>query len=91
MLEAIKYLIATPLAAVFIAEWSGVMDVIKHKIFYRSFTRKTRYVPFSLKPFDCAMCLSFWLTAIQIAVLREYNLFLYPFAAATVGAFISKL
>jgi hypothetical protein len=78
------------LAANFIAEKSGVMDQIKFRLYYRIYTRKTKYVPYRLKPFDCTMCLSFWLTLTYILFIHEYN-FTLPFAAATAGALISRL
>lgn len=84
----VNLLFITPLAAVFIAEKSGVMDAIKWKWFYKVYSRKTKYRDFRIKPFDCAMCLSFWMAAAQI---RDWNFILYPFAAAAIGALISRL
>jgi hypothetical protein len=78
------------LAANFIAERSGVMDQLKYRMFYRLYTKKTPYRDYRLKPFDCTMCLSFWMTLTYILFIHQYN-FTLPFAAATVGVLISKL
>lgn len=93
MLDLIKYLILVPLAADFFADRSGIIESIKWKLFYMTYTKKTLYRPFRLRPFDCTMCMSFWLALILILVDGSYEgaFFLMPFAAAAVGALISKI
>jgi hypothetical protein len=73
------------LAANFIAERSGVMESFKFWLFFRVHKRTVRYRPFRLKPFDCTICLSFWLT---LALTRD---FLLACGAATLGALISRI
>lgn len=45
---------------VFIIDISGVVDVIKKKLFKWLYPNK-QYRYFTLKPFDCSLCLTFWL------------------------------
>lgn len=88
--QIIRLLIITPLAANFIAERSGVMEWIKFKLYYRIYSRKTKYKLYRIKPFDCAMCLSFWLCLIQVLPSQNWLEYFFPFAAAAVGSIVSK-
>jgi|HubBroStandDraft_3_1064219.scaffolds.fasta_scaffold136515_3 hypothetical protein len=87
----ISYLLLIPLAANFIADRSGVMVKLKWWLFYKMYSRKTRYKDYRLKPFDCTMCLSFWIAFIQLITYWDIKYILLPFATATVGALIEKL
>ena len=87
----VSYLLIIPLAANFIADRSGVMEKLKFWLFYRMYSRKTKYQHYRLKPFDCTMCLSFWISAFYLLTTYNSNYILLPFAAATIGALIEKL
>lgn len=77
------YVISIVLAADMIANRSNIMEHIKYWLFYRIYTKSTRYKPYRIKPFDCTMCLSFWLCLI---LTRDIILSL---AAGTCGAILS--
>lgn len=87
-------LVLVPLACTFVAEKSGIMDKLKYWLFYRVFTKGTQYKQFRIKPFDCAMCLSFWVCLLVECIDKiEFNptTALLPFAAAAVGSLISNI
>jgi hypothetical protein len=93
MLNLFTVLLFIPLAASFIAERSGVMDKLKYWLFYRIYTKQTPYKHFRLKPFDCAMCLSFWIAAVYewtTGTPATWLSILLPFSSAAVGSIISK-
>jgi len=87
-------LIIVPLAANYIAEWSGVMENFKLFLYYKVYTRKTEYNSYRLKPFDCSLCLSFHLCYIcEIATAQSLSIttLLLPFASGGVAYLLSKL
>jgi hypothetical protein len=90
MIEIIKYLIIVPLAADFIADRSGIMEQIKFMLFYRVYSKRTKYKPYRIKPFDCTMCMSFWLCLFLVIFSGDTNNYLLPFAAACVGALLNR-
>lgn|GEM_PF-6066659 len=85
-------LLVIPLAANFIAEWSGVIDQLQYWLFYRIYTLKTPYNPGRWKPLDCPMCLSFWL-GVGFVLIPHFSVdaILLPFASAAVAVLINKL
>lgn len=87
------YLLIVPLAALFIAEYSGVIQKLKYWLFYRRYTKETSYHEiYSLKPFSCPMCLSFWLAALTLFITYSSPIdLLFPFAAAGAAVIIQKL
>jgi len=91
--KILLYLLVIPLACNFIAEWSGVVQSFKYWLFYLKYTRKTQYREiWSLKPFSCPMCLSFWIGSLSL--VKVYNStfdFLLPFASAGAAVVINKL
>jgi len=92
MNSLILSLLVIPLAANFIAEWSGVIQKFQYWLFYRIYTRQTEYNPKRLKPFDCPMCLSFWLTVCFVLIPEcSVRSILLPFAAAGSSVIINRI
>lgn len=62
----------------FIIDISGVMGYIKHFI-TKQITKHTN-IPISdpnsieIKPFDCPLCLTFWLSIIYILIINQFTL-----------------
>lgn len=86
------YFVLIPLAALNIAEYSGIMEQIKYKLFYWIYTKNTKYVPFSIRPLDCPLCLSFWIGV--LVTIKEYSQLtdlLLPFAASTVTVILDRI
>lgn len=52
----------------FIIDISGVMDSIKYAIWRWAFNGKREYKDFNLKPFDCSLCMTFWVGLIYIII-----------------------
>lgn len=50
---------------VFVVDYSGVMDTIKRWI-WRWLNGNKPYQSFSLKPFDCSLCMSWWVNLIVL-------------------------
>jgi hypothetical protein len=91
--KVVLYLLVIPLAASFIAEWSGVIQSFKFWLFYRKYTKKTPYRDiYSLKPFSCPMCLSFWLASVSLTwTYSDLSSLFYPFASAGAAVVINKI
>lgn len=47
----------------FIIDYAGVIETFKRFI-HRMVNGKIEYIHFRLKPFDCALCMAFWITLI---------------------------
>src|SRR5580704_8679813 len=92
MNNLILALLVIPLAANFISEWSGVIQKIQYWLFYKIYTAKTEYNPKRIKPFDCPMCFSFWLT-VCFVVIPHFSIesILLPFASGAAAVIINKL
>lgn len=75
-----------PLAANFITEWSGIIDTIKHWLFYCKYTKQTKYRFFRLKPFDCNLCLGAHITWIYLVVIGGFTIFEIILLALAVGS-----
>lgn len=58
------------LSIIFIVDISGVMEYIKRTIFKIINGRKVNYVPYELKPFDCSLCMTFWIIIIYLFILK---------------------
>lgn len=56
----------------FIVDISGVIDSIKYGIWKWVFNGKRDYQEFRLKPFDCSLCMTFWIGLIYI--IPNFNL-----------------
>ncbi len=92
MANLLFYLLAIPLASLFIADYSGVIQKFKYWLFYRKYTEKTSYQEFRIKPLDCPMCLSFWIGAISLIWIYTAPISLIlPWGAAGATVVIQKL
>ena len=54
------------LILVFIIDISGIVDVIKHVIWKWAYQGKREYKDFSIKPFDCSLCSTWWVGLIYL-------------------------
>lgn len=52
----------------FIVDISGVIDSIKYAIWRWAFDGEREYKDFNLKPFDCSLCMTFWVGLIYIII-----------------------
>lgn len=59
----------------FIVDISGIIDSVKRMIWKWIFNDKIVYSDFRLKPFDCSLCLTFWVGLIWLIVQGEVTLF----------------
>lgn len=70
------------LACLMFSEWSGVIQWIK---WYSLWDGR-------LKPFDCAMCMSFWVSLVLFLTLNySYWSILYAFANAGITVLINAI
>lgn len=76
-----KIMFLTSLACLTFAEWSGVIDKFKY---WLTWERR-------LKPFDCAMCLTLWVS-LAIFIHQGYGAWstLYAFANSGLTILINK-
>lgn len=56
----------------FVVDISGIIDTIKYTIWKWVFNNKKEYQEFRLKPFDCSLCMTFWIGLIYI--IPNFNL-----------------
>ena len=52
----------------FVVDISGFIDTIKNLIWQWVFNGKKEYREFRLKPFDCSLCMSWWIGLIWIII-----------------------
>lgn len=69
----IKELLLIAVIVVFILDLSGFVEQIKRKAFKVLFPKK-QYTGFSLKPFDCSLCTTWWIGLIWIHFNGGLNL-----------------
>lgn len=87
-------LILIPLAANYLADFSGLMDQLKIFLFYRIYSRKTVYKYYRIKPFDCCGCSAFHLSWIYILSYDHFGIIqtlILSFAAGAVSTIINKV
>lgn len=46
-----------------------IPEVLKQKLYYIRYTKDSVYEPYSLKPLDCGLCMSFWITVAMYITL----------------------
>lgn len=69
---------------VFIIDVSGIVDSIKHTIWKWLF-KDREYRWFSLKPFDCSLCMSFWMGLIYLLCVGQFNIPMIGFVCLMAG------
>jgi hypothetical protein len=87
-------LVIIPLAITYIVKWSGLVDQFKIWLFYKVYSRKTQYTFWRIKPFDCAMCLSFhsvWLWEVLSIQSFSFISTALPFAAAGIATILNRV
>ena len=57
------------LIIVFIIDVSGFIDSVKSAIYKLLFGKNAKYSPFSLKPIDCSLCMTFWVGFLYLALI----------------------
>lgn len=53
----------------YIIDFAQIVEHIKRWMFYRVYTKDTPYRYYTLKPFDCSGCLSFWVSLIYFSYI----------------------
>jgi len=71
----------------FIIDISGIVSSIK-KFIWKLFNKKIPYKDFDFKPFECSLCMTFWV--ILIYSMFNYNI-LYSLFFASLFAFLSTI
>lgn len=57
----------------FIIDLSGIIDSIKHCI-WKWLKGDVPYKDFSFKPFDCSLCMIFWIGLIYLVVIGKFTI-----------------
>lgn len=86
------HIVIIPLAANGIIKTNWI-EVAKYRMFYWIYSKKTPYRPYSIKPFDCELCLAFHLSWIQMVVFHQWKpeFSLLPLASCMVSYLIAKI
>jgi len=79
MLKIILEIISISCGAFIFAQASGFMQWIKQQ------TGQER-----IKPFDCTLCLSFWISLIYCVINLEENIFIYVTICPVLGYYIEN-
>lgn len=58
---------------VVVIDLSGFIDSIKHLIWKFAFNNKP-YKEYSIKPFDCSLCSSFWISLIYVLIIHQLSI-----------------
>lgn len=67
--------LAVSVIVCYIVDISGIVESVKMQIWKWLFNGKREYVDFSLKPFDCSLCMCFWIGMIWLICQGGFNLF----------------
>ena len=59
---------------VIVIDLSGFVDSIKHLIWRIAFGKTKPYKDFDMKPFDCSLCSTFWLSIIYLLIIHELSI-----------------
>lgn len=90
-MNSLLYSLAIAAILTFIIDWARPQEAFKHFI-WKLLNGNIPYKHFSFKPFDCSLCLSFWVTLFVTLYLGEGLLsFLYASIAGYSTSFISPL
>lgn len=78
---------------VFVIDLTDFVYTIK-KFIWKIFHKHTPYTDFSMKPFDCSLCLSWWLMLIYLIVVHSFTIpyialcALFSFFTPTISNFL---
>lgn len=87
-LNSIIYLLGIVFVTTFIIDHSGIVHSIKLLIHRVLNGKKVEYLPFTMKPFDCSLCMSFWIT-LAFGLFKFNFLWYEAIFYATIAAFAS--
>lgn len=62
------------LICVIVIDLSGFVDNIKQLIWKFAFKNNKPYKEYTLKPFDCSLCSTFWLSFIYILLIHQFSI-----------------
>ena len=62
------------LIIVYIIDICGFVPLMKKKIFRWLYGPNIKYVPIELKPFDCSLCLTFWILIIYALIVNIFTI-----------------
>lgn len=80
IIELIVTMVSIAVSAVVFIDFAGIAEKFKKKLYYIRYSKQSPYKPYTLKPFDCAPCMSFWLAVI---LLWTPTIWMIPIASAT--------
>lgn len=63
------------LIVVFIVDYSGIIDSIKYAISSFLTKGKMKTTDFRIKPFDCSLCMTFWVGLSYLLITNQFTLF----------------
>ena len=81
-------LIFINIAVVYLIDQSGGMDSIKSLLKRLLTNGKMKGSDYSLKPFDCSKCMTFWVSIIYLLFMGEFSIF--TFMLACLSAFTAQ-
>lgn len=92
MINEIVSLLMVNFILVYIIELSGFIDQMKYKI-YRMINGKIKYNYYTIKPFDCAICMIFWISGIYLLTtdLSLLEVLFYSSLNSWLSIFIKKI
>lgn len=73
-MEPSLVLLLIAICCVVVIDLSGFIDALKQWIWKFAFKGKREYQYFSLKPFDCALCASWWINLGYLIISGNWNL-----------------
>lgn len=59
---------------VWIEDLTDFVDTMKVKLWNWTYNHSVPYKPFTIKPFDCSLCLSFWIGLIYIVLAGQFTI-----------------
>lgn len=72
-------LILIQIILVYIIDISGVVDVFKHFIFKKLYGTKIAYKEIKMKPFDCSLCSTFWISLLYLIISYKLSIMMIAF------------
>ena len=61
LVKLIVTIFSVSIVTVYIVDFTGIIEWVKRKLYYIRYSKDSVYVHYSLKPFDCSGCMSFWI------------------------------
>lgn len=69
----LEFLVITAII-VFIVDISGIVLVMKKKLWKWLYEKIPYKLDWSIKPFDCSLCLTFWIGIIYFLVIGQFSI-----------------